>query len=61
MCPFVYDDGEDSVMGEANLQERQAMPDDPEYPGEGPKYDTMTPGNNVTIRDTWKRKKHVIY
>jgi hypothetical protein len=56
MRPFVHDDDEDFVMGEANVQERQDMPDDPEYPGEGPTYDTMTPGNNVTIRETCKRK-----
>ena len=37
-------------------QERQAMSDKLEYPGEGPTYDMMNVENNVTIRDTWEQK-----
>ena len=41
---------------EADVQERQDMLDDPEYPDEGTTYDTINPENNETIWDTWERK-----
>ena len=43
-------------MDETGVQQQQDMPDDPEYPGEGPTYDTINPENNVTIRDTLEHK-----
>ena len=32
-APLVYDNDWDPVMDEADVQERQDIPDDPEYPG----------------------------
>ena len=37
-------------------QERQVMPGRPEYPDEGPTYDTINVENNATIHDTWEQK-----
>ena len=37
------------------------MPDDPEYPGEGPTHDNTNQENNVTIRHKWERKEHVLH
>ena len=53
---LVYNNNGDPVMDEVDIQECQDMPDDPEYPGEGPSYDTMNPENSVTICDTWEQK-----
>ena len=55
MHPMVYDAEGNPVLDADGVQERQAIPDDPEYPGEGPTYDNMNLENNMTIRDTWER------
>ena len=59
-APLVYGNEGDPVLDTDRVQERQDIPDDPEYPGEGPTYDNINPENNVKIWDTWEQK-HVLY
>ena len=53
--PLVFDKNRDPVLDANGSQERQVMPAEPEYPGEGPTCDTMNVENNTTIRDTRER------
>ena len=53
---YTYNNKECPVLDRDGVQERQDIPDGSDYPGEGPTYDTMNPGNSVTILDTWERK-----
>jgi hypothetical protein len=55
-APLVFNGDGTPVLNANGRQERQAMPAEPEYPGEGPTYDMMNVENNATIRDTWERK-----
>ena len=51
-APLVFNLDGTPRMTAAGRQERQAMPAEPENPGEGPTYDQLNPENNPTIRDT---------
>ena len=55
-APLVFDLNGNPVLDANARQERQAMPDKPEYPGKGSTYDMMNGENNATIRDTRERK-----
>ena len=48
-APLVYDTEGEPVLDANGVQQRQDMPDEPEYPGEGPTYDNMNPENNDKI------------
>ena len=54
-APLVFNKYRNSVMDATGRQERQEMPDKPEYSGEGPTYDMINVEYNATIRDTWEQ------
>ena len=53
-APLVFDKDGNPVLDGNGRQKRQAMPDNPEYPGKAPTCDMMNVENNATIRDTWE-------
>ena len=50
-APLVWNEDGEPVLDANGIQERQEMPEEPAYPGEGPTYDGLNPENNPTIRD----------